>query len=147
MLLVDVTGEGALPADAFAADLPALVERAVRAALGDRRVGEAEVSVTLMDDEAMTALNRQWKGRDATTDVLAFALHEAGEAPLGDLYIGWQQALRQAAEVGERPARELVRLAVHGTLHVLGWDHPDEGREESEMWRHQERIVDSIVIP
>lgn len=148
MLRVDVTREGAPPADAFAdANLPALVERAARAALEDRGVTEAELSVTLMNDDVIRAMNRQWKGRDAVTDVLAFPLHGEGESPLGDIYIGWEQALRQADEVGERPARELVRLTIHGTLHVLGWDHPEEGREGSRMWEHQERIIEAVEIP
>ena len=146
MLDVVVTAE-AIPAAPFGdADPLDVVDRAARAALTDRDVAAAELSLALLDDEAMTGMNRRWKGRDRTTDVLAFALHDPGQPPLGDVYIGWEQALRQAAEAGESPARELARLAIHGTLHVLGWDHPDQDRESTEMWRHQERILREIGI-
>lgn len=146
MVGVDVTGEGGPPEDAFGGDPSAVVERAARAALEDRGVADAELSLALLDDAAMAAMNRQWKGREEPTDVLAFALHDAGEPPLGDVYIGWEQALRQARDEGEAPLRELARLAIHGTLHVLGWDHPEEGRERSEMWEHQERILEGLGI-
>ncbi|MFP4624359.1 MAG: rRNA maturation RNase YbeY, partial [Gemmatimonadota bacterium] len=104
-------------------------------------VEEGELSLTLLDDPAMAALNRRWKGRSGPTDVLAFSLHEPGQPIMGDVYLSVERAAAQAAELGEPPARELARLAVHGTLHVLGWDHPELGREGSEMWRHQERIL------
>ena len=147
MLAVDVTVEGAPAAATFGPHDPtALVELAARATLAERDVHDGEISVALMDDETMIAMNRQWKGRDATTDVLAFALHEPGQPPLGDVYIGWEQALRQAAEMAEPPARELARLAIHGTLHVLGLDHPEEAREESAMWEVQERILEELGI-
>lgn len=147
MLVVDVTIEGAPAGGTFGpADAAELVRRAARAVLEDRGVPRAEISIALMDDDTMTAMNRQWKGRDATTDVLAFSLQEEGDMPLGDVYIGWEQALRQAAEVAEPPARELARLAIHGTLHVLGLDHPEEDRETSEMWGHQERILGELGI-
>lgn len=147
MLHVTVTAEGLPAGEAFgAADPAGLVERAALSALRDRGVDRAELSLALMDDAVMAAMNRQWKGRDGTTDVLAFALHDAGEAPLGDVYIGWEQALRQAEEVGEGPARELARLAIHGTLHVLGFDHPEEERERSGMWQHQERILQQLDL-
>jgi probable rRNA maturation factor len=89
-------------------------------------------------------MNREWKGRDAPTDVLAFPLHEPGQPPLGDVYLGFDRAAAQAAELGEPRERELARLAIHGTLHVLGWDHPEEGRESTEMWAHQERILKGL---
>lgn len=122
------------------------VERAARAALEDRGITDGELSVTLLDDRQMTAMNRQWKRRDAPTDVLAFVLHEPGQPPLGDIYLGVERAEAQAAELSEPPLRELARLAVHGTLHILGWDHPAEDRETSEMWVHQERIVEALGI-
>jgi probable rRNA maturation factor len=127
-------------------DAAALVERAARAALEDRGVTEGAVSLTLLDDAAMAAMNRRWKDRDGPTDVLAFALHDPDEAPMGDVYLGVDRAVAQAAELGEPAGRELARLAVHGTLHVLGWDHPDEGREASEMWAHQERILAGLGV-
>jgi probable rRNA maturation factor len=127
-------------------DLAALVERAARAVLDDTGADDGELSITLLADAAMAEMNRQWKGRDAPTDVLSFPLHAAGEALVGDVYLGVDRAVAQAVELGEPPVRELVRLAVHGTLHALGWEHPEEGREGSEMWTYQERIVEGLGI-
>ena len=147
MLDIVVTVEGNLEPDTFGGAEPGeVVAAAARAALQDRGVTAAELSMAVLDEAAMTAMNRQWKGRDAVTDVLAFALHDDGSPPLGDVYVCWQQAIRQAADVGESPARELARLAIHGTLHVLGWDHPEQEREDSDMWRHQERILGSLEV-
>ncbi|MFQ5536656.1 MAG: rRNA maturation RNase YbeY [Gemmatimonadota bacterium] len=108
-------------------------------------VEEAEFSLTLVDDDAIRELNRRYLERDRPTDVIAFSLGEP-EAPLGDVYVGMEQARRQADEAGVLLEEELVRLAVHGTLHVLGWDHPEGGeRVESEMFRRQEALVREIL--
>jgi probable rRNA maturation factor len=127
-------------------DLPALVERAARAVLEEAGADAGELSITLLTDAAMAEMNLQWKGKDVPTDVLSFPLHGEGETLVGDVYLGVDRAVAQAAELGEPPARELARLAVHGTLHALGWDHPDTGRETSEMWTRQERIVEGLGI-
>lgn len=120
---------------------PDVLSRAVRHVLDNQGVEEAEISLTLLDDEGITALNRQYLSRDRTTDVIAFALG-GGEAVLGDVYLGLDQARRQAEEVGVTLEEELVRLAVHGTLHVLGHDHPEgPERMESPMFALQEELV------
>jgi probable rRNA maturation factor len=129
-----------------AAVVTRVVDHAVRRTLADRGVGGARVSVTLLDDGGMAALNRRWKGRDGATDVLAFPLFEAGELPVGDIYLGVERARAQGVEAGEPAVRELARLAIHGTLHVLGWDHPEDGREASDMWSHQERILGDMGL-
>lgn len=133
-------------ADAGIADDAGVVERAARATAADRGVESGELSLTLLDDRAMAALNRDWLDRDGPTDVLAFALHDPDEPPIGDIYLGVERAVAQARAVDEPARRELARLAVHGTLHVLGWDHPEADREQSEMWHHQERIVAALDI-
>jgi probable rRNA maturation factor len=122
----------------------ALVERAAGAALRDRGVEEGELSIAILDDDGMAAMNRQWKGREGPTDVLAFALHEPGAPVVGDIYLGIERAAAQAVEEGEPVEHELARLAIHATLHVLGWDHPEEERESSEMWAMQERILGEV---
>lgn len=106
----------------------------------------AEISVSLLGDDDMAVLNRRWLGRPGSTDVLAFSLAGEGEPPLGDVYVGRERAAHQAAEHGVPVAEELVRLVVHGTLHVLGHDHP-EGPErlESDMFRRQEALVRELV--
>ena len=119
-----------------------LLERAVSAAAEARGVREGEISLTLLDDPGIADLNQRFLGHEGPTDVISFALYEEGELPVGDVYVGLDQAARQAGENGVPLPQELARLAVHGTLHVLGEDHPEGAeRVESAMWRLQERIV------
>lgn len=129
-----------------ARDYRDVARAAVEATLAARGITVAEVSLTLLDDMAIHALNRDHLDHDWTTDVLSFALYQADEAVLGDVYIGYDQAVRQAAEAEVDVAEEVARLAVHGTLHVLGFDHPDDaaGRRDSEMYRVQEAIVTAL---
>jgi probable rRNA maturation factor len=124
------------------------VRDAVTATLEARGVGVAEISVTMLDDDAIRTLNRDHLEHDWATDVLSFALYVEGEPVLGDVYLGVEQAARQAAEEGVPLAEELARLAVHGTLHVLGFDHPEEPGERaaSEMYRVQEEIVRGLTL-
>jgi len=120
----------------------ALIRRAVLHTLHSQDAADAQLSVTLCSDRRMHELNRHWLQRDRTTDVLAFPLWEPGEPPVGDIYIGLERARAQAVEHDIPLDEELTRLAVHGTLHALGHDHPEgAGRELSEMWRIQERLV------
>ena len=95
-------------------------------ALGLRR---AELSIVLCDDRAMRELNRRHRGKDRTTDVLAFALREgpalagADSDWLGDVVISVPTAARQAREAKKMPADEVRMLLAHGLLHLLGFDH------------------------
>lgn len=110
------------------------------------------MELTLLDADAMRRLNRRATGRRGLTDVLAFALPQPDGALLGDVYICAAAAARWVKD-GARTKRngggveeELVRLAVHGTLHVLGYDHPDgPGRTRSAMWGRQERYVRRLL--
>lgn len=138
--MIDVT----INADGFSFAPVALLERAVRAALAEEAVASAELSVTLLDDDSIQALNRQYLDRDRPTDVIAFSLDD--DATLGDVYLGAERAREQASEAGIEVGEELVRLAVHGTLHVLGYDHPDgPERLESPMFVVQERLVARVL--
>ena len=135
---VDVSvGEGvSSPVDA------ARVEAAVRHVLREEGVDSAEISVALVSDVEIASLNEDYLQHEGPTDVISFALHEQGESPLGDIYVGVEQATRQAAEFGATPSEEVLRLAIHGTLHVLGWEHPEGvGRTESEMFTRQEELL------
>jgi len=122
----------------------ALLEAAVRKALeADGR--EAELSVTLVDDAEIERLNHEYRGRDRPTDVIAFSLGSP-EQPLGDVYIGADQARRQAESLGVPLIEELLRLAIHGTLHVLGHDHPDgDDRFASPMYVLQEQLLGEVL--
>jgi probable rRNA maturation factor len=120
----------------------------VRRVLRWEGVRRARVELTLLDAAAMRRLNRRAFGRRALTDVIAFALPQPDGTLLGDVYICPAAARRWLGHSvhGPRTARgaeeELLRLAVHGTLHVLGYDHPHgAGRTRSAMWRRQERYV------
>lgn len=128
-------------------DVPrALIRRGVSRTLSREGAGEGEVSVSFVGDDAIAELNRGYLGREGPTDVIAFSLHEPDDPLLGDVYVGYEQARRQARELGVPLAEELVRLAVHGTLHVLGYEHPEgPGREESELFRRQEAIVREVA--
>jgi len=110
------------------------------------------VELTLLEPEAMRRLNRRATGRRGLTDVLAFALPQPDGALLGDVYLCRAAAVRWVKNGGSGKAdegsvdEELVRLAVHGTLHVLGYDHPDgSGRTRSAMWSRQERYVRRLL--
>lgn len=90
----------------------------------------------------MRALNRRATGRRGLTDVIAYALPQPDGGLVGDVYICPAAARRADAALSE----ELIRLAVHGTLHVLGYDHPDGPRRtRSAMWRRQERYVRRLL--
>jgi probable rRNA maturation factor len=122
----------------------ARVAAIARAVLRAERVRDALLSVTFLDAKAMRALNRRHLRRNRLTDVIAFGFRGAGtRGPVvGDVYIS-PDAARDAAAANGIPMREeLVRLVVHGTLHVLGYDHPEsEARVRSPMWRRQEALV------
>ena len=98
---------------------------------------QTEVDITIVDDEEIHRLNREYRDVDRPTDVLSFALDEGGEdepelldAPeehlLGDIIISVETAQRQGEEFGHGLTREVVYLAVHGLLHLLGYDHMTE---------------------
>jgi len=107
----------------------------------------ARVELALLDPTAMRRLNRRATGRRGLTDVIAFTLPQPDGAILGDVYICPAAARAFVAHNGPGVLREeLVRLAVHGTLHVLGYDHPDgPGRTRSTMWQRQERYVRRLM--
>ncbi len=127
------------------AAIEALLTRAVAATAAARHITDAQISVTLLGDAAIAELNRRFLSHEGPTDVIAFALYEHHETPVGDVYVGFEQAVRQAADHGIPVEQELARLAVHGTLHVLGEEHPEgEERMTSPMWSLQERIVSGL---
>ena len=119
----------------------------VRAVMHAEGVRDALVSVAFVGVSTITRLNRDYLSRRGPTDVIAFGLERAGPATpvIGDIYICPKIAERNAGRLRITLKRELARLVVHGTLHVLGLDHPDdEARSASPMWRKQERILASI---
>jgi probable rRNA maturation factor len=138
--------------------LEGAVHEATRFTLGDT---EVDLELTLCGDAEMTRLNFDHMGERGPTDVLAFPLHEwtidgrhshladdDGAAPpgallLGDLVVDVDQAVRQASEGGWSVAEEIVLLAVHGTLHLVGHDHA-ELDEEQEMRAAEHQVLGSL---
>lgn len=122
------------------------MEEAARHVLREEGVAQAEISIALVGDATIAELNEHYLSHAGATDVITFALHQSGEAPLGDIYIGVEQAGRQAADAGVPVEEELLRLTVHGVLHVLGFDHPEEGeREGSPMYLRQEKLLATLI--
>lgn len=126
------------------------------AARRERLSPEVEVSLALVDDREMRELNRTYRGVDASTDVLSFAMREAtaGEPPvdareealLGDVVISLETAARQAREYGHSLEREAGFLLAHGLLHLLGYDHDEPARAEV-MQKKQEEIMVAAGLP
>ena len=122
------------------------IEAAVRHVLRAEVVEAAEISVALVSDDEIAALNQQYLEHEGPTDVISFHLHDRGEPPLGDVYVGVDQAARQAAGFGASVAEEVLRLAVHGTLHVLGYEHPEgDDRAGSPMFVRQEALLKELL--
>jgi probable rRNA maturation factor len=126
----------------------ARVGEIARTTLRAERVPHALLSVTFLSRERIAALNKRHLGHTGPTDVISFgfARRTPRDPVVGDVYIAPQVA-RANAQARRIPVREeLARLVVHGTLHVLGYDHPaGAGREESDMWRRQERLLRRVL--
>ena len=109
----------------------------------------AEVSVLLVGDKAMRSLNRHYRGKDRTTDVLSFPLREGRFSRiqpqvLGDIVISLPTAARQAKAAGESYQSEIGRLLVHGYLHLLGYDHERSKAEASRMDGRERRLREAL---
>jgi len=137
-LTVDVAADGVrLPLSR------ARVSEVARSALRRERVKDALVSITFLDRRAIARLNTTHLGHAGATDVISFGFVRATprDPVIGDIYI-CPAVGRENAKARRAPVREeIARLVVHGVLHVLGHDHPDERRESSDMWQRQERLV------
>lgn len=109
------------------------------------------VSVHVIGDKRMRRLNREYRGKDKTTDVLSFAATEEAfpfndqeETDWGDIFISADQIRRQAQEYGVSYKEEFLRMLVHGTLHLLGYDH-EKPKDAKVMFPLQEKIVQELV--
>jgi probable rRNA maturation factor len=123
---------------------PGLSEATLRRAVGTVLRGERErapISLTFLGPTAMRRLNHRHLGHDRPTDVLSFALPVGGSV-MGDVYVCRAIAAAEARRRRIPLREELVRLVIHGVLHVLGYEHPAvRGREKSPMWKKQERYL------
>lgn len=119
---------------------------AVLAALGEH---DAELSVSLVGDTEIQALNRDYRNKDRATDVLAFAMREGAVTPgadtvLGDVVISLDTAARQAAERGVVLSTEVRALLIHGILHLLGYDH-ERGPNDARRMKAKERWLQRLL--
>jgi probable rRNA maturation factor len=138
------------------ADAHALLEKSLRAAWldADGGGGQAEVSVLLADDDTLQALNRDWRGKDNPTNVLSFpapeiALPGAGSPQprhLGDIAMSYQTLAREAERDGKSLGHHLQHLAIHGMLHLQGYDHETDDEAE-EMEALERRLLAELGVP
>ena len=140
----------------------ALLEEVITAALAAEGGSlPCEINVLLTDDGGIHQVNLDMRGVDRPTDVLSFPMFdlrpgerpqpgdedpETGLVPLGDMCISLERAAAQAAEFGHSVKRELAYLTVHSALHLLGYDHMDEGPMKRQMRLHEEFILDKLGI-
>ena len=106
----------------------------------------AEVSVTVVDNEAIREMNREHRKIDRATDVLSFPMFDEDfddgeDAILGDIVLSLEKAVEQSEAYGHSLKREVAFLTVHSVLHLLGYDHEEGKAEESEMFEKQEAIL------
>ena len=116
---------------------------------------DAEVSVTLCDNEYIRRLNNKFRDKDSATDVLSFPMYESGEfdmgecisgAMLGDIVISLERAAEQAKELGHGFLREVAFLAIHSTLHLLGYDHERSEEDDEAQCKAQREIIAEVEI-
>lgn len=137
-------------------DMEQLIELCTRAALEEEQIEEdAQVSVTLVDNEAIREINNEHRGIDKATDVLSFPLGdedsfdtdpETGAILLGDIVISLERAKEQAEEYGHSYRREVAFLITHSLFHLLGYDHVDSEEDERLMFGKQDKVLEKLGI-
>ncbi|WP_312044507.1 rRNA maturation RNase YbeY [Anaerotignum sp.] len=144
--------------EAFSLELSQTIEKIIADALTYEGFQKpCEVSVSIVDNEEIHQINKQFRDIDRATDVLSFPLltFEEGEMPdlnekdevlLGDIIISLERAREQAEEYGHSLKREIAFLTAHSMLHLLGYDHMEE-EEEKEMFEKQREILNKAGIP
>ncbi|MBD3107576.1 rRNA maturation RNase YbeY [Bacillus sp. AGMB 02131] len=135
----------------------ALIEQLLQFAAKEENIEEeCELSITFVDDEAIREINREYRDKDSATDVISFALEEMGEGEieivgadmprvLGDIIISVDTAKAQAEEYGHSTNREIGFLALHGFLHLLGYDHMTK-EDEVVMFTKQRDILEKYGL-
>lgn len=134
-------------------DWPALARAAVHAAVRHSRhpsLSDSEVSVKFTSDDEVRELNRTWRGKDRATNVLSFPMAAADEVPdapmLGDVVLAHGVCAAEAAAKGVAIETHAAHLVVHGTLHLLGYDHETSDADAEEMEDTERRALASIGI-
>jgi probable rRNA maturation factor len=125
-------------------------QKVVESVLRAEKVRGALVSVAFVSERAIAAMNARHLAHRGPTDVISFGFDRPTKKDpvIGDVYIAPAVATKNAKARRQPVREEIVRLLVHGTLHVLGYDHPDDARREaSPMWRRQEQLVRRLARP
>ena len=128
-----------------------IVKKAVLAAADTVSTPRAELAIVLSDDSAIRTLNRDWRGKNAATNVLSFPAARPGKARsaspyIGDVIIAYQTVAREAVAEGKPFNHHLAHLAVHGFLHLLGYDHEND-RDAQKMERLERKILKRLAVP
>ena len=141
------------------------LRKCIAAALEAEHVNvPCEINVLVTDDEGIRAINKAYRNIDKATDVLSFPMFqltpgvlpenwdeykdpETGLVPLGDMAISLERAKEQAKEFGHSTRREVGYLTIHSILHLLGYDHVDEGAMKRQMRAREEKILAEIELP
>ena len=140
----------------------AFIRKVIRTALAAEGVNfPCEIDVRLTNDETIHAINREMRQVDRATDVLSFPMFEltpgelpgeedadpgTGLVPIGDMVISLEHVAAQAKEYGHSNRRELAYLVTHSVLHLLGYDHLDEGPMKAQMREHEEAIMKRLDL-
>ena len=140
----------------------ALIRRTIRTALALEGVDfPCEIDVCVTNDAGIHEINRDMRSVDAPMDVLSFPAFDlspgelpdpddadpgTGLIPLGDMVLSYERVAAQAKEYGHSRSRELAYLVTHSVLHLLGFDHMDEGPEKAMMRLHEERIMAALAL-
>ena len=133
-----------------------LIRKCCHAVLEMENFGKpAEVSVTFVDNKEIQTLNREYRQKDAPTDVLSFPMGENGEYDLnedtgayilGDVVISMEKAVEQAEMYGHSLSREVGFLTVHSMLHLLGYDHEQDARSAARMREKEELVMEALDL-
>ena len=139
-----------------------IIRKCIESALDAEGVNiPCEINVFVTNDRGIRAINAASRNIDKATDVLSFPMFDlepghapddwsdfldpdTGRCPLGDMVISLERAIKQAEEFGHSPRREIGYLTIHSMLHLLGYDHLDEGEEKARMRKKEETIAASV---
>ena len=143
-LLIDVIVASELWKDV--GNVQAAVRRAVTRAAASLSTRGAELAIVLTDDSTIRALNRDWRGVDKATNVLAFPTKNAAAGHLGDIVLAFETISREARSQRKPLAHHLAHLAVHGFLHLVGYDH-ERSKDALAMERTERKILSQLAIP
>lgn len=129
-------------------DAGSVARRAIAAAAAALSTPPAELAIVLTDDSAIRLLNRAWRGIDAATNVLSFPTRRAGGKPplIGDVVLAYETIAREARTEHKPFAHHVAHLAVHGFLHLLGYDHVQE-KDAKTMERVEREVLRRLSIP